>query len=94
MSEIKKVIIGSSIIANKIPTDMVNQPAHYTQSAIEAIVYLEDSLGDGFNYYLEGSLKKYLHRWRYKDPTKEGKIRDLEKAKYYLEALIEDVRTT
>lgn len=64
-------------------SDVVNKPAHYTNSNIEAIDYLADTLGEGFNYFLEGNVKKYLHRWRYKNG-----VEDLKKAQWYLDRLI------
>tara|TARA_R110002012_G_scaffold19366_3_gene70005 strand:+ start:22707 stop:23015 length:309 start_codon:yes stop_codon:yes gene_type:complete len=74
-----------------IQKDYVNHPDHYMQGSIECIRYLEDSLGDGFSYYLEGSIKKYLHRWRYKNAgNHEKQVEDLKKAFFYLSALIED----
>jgi hypothetical protein len=66
------------------PTDPVNRPSHYNEGNIECIEYLKDSLGDGFNAYLEGSVKKYLHRFRYKNKP----VEDLQKAKWYIERLI------
>ena len=63
--------------------DVVNSPAHYTNSKIEAIDYLSDTLGEGFSYFLEGNVKKYLHRWRYKNG-----VEDLKKAQWYLDRLI------
>ena len=65
--------------------DAVDHPPHYNNNKIECIDYLEDSLGDGFDYYLEGNVKKYLHRWRYKNEP----VEDLRKARWYLEKLIE-----
>ena len=65
--------------------DSVDHPPHYNNNKIECIDYLEDSLGDGFEYYLEGNVKKYLHRWRYKNEP----VEDLRKARWYLEKLIE-----
>lgn len=65
--------------------DMVNRPPHYNQGEIECIDYLRDNLGEGFSYYCEGNVKKYLHRWRYKDQP----VQDLEKAQWYLAKLIE-----
>ena len=67
------------------PADDVNHPPHYNNNKIECIDYLEDSLGEGFSYYLEGNIKKYLHRWRYKSAP----VEDLRKARWYLEKLIE-----
>lgn len=68
--------------------DKVNHPAHYTQNKIEAIDYLEDSLGEGFQYFLEGNVKKYMHRWRRKDG-----LTDLRKARWYLDKLIAHLET-
>lgn len=65
-------------------TNMVEKPPHYTQTKIEAIDYLEDTLGEGFSYFLEGNVKKYMHRWRYKN-----RIEDLKKARWYLDRLIQ-----
>lgn len=70
---------------------LVDQPSHYTATTIEAIDYISDTLQDGYGFYLEGSLKKYLHRWRFKSQTTEGKIRDLKKAEWFLKKLIEDI---
>lgn len=69
--------------------DNVNNPEHYNQGGIECIAYLEDNLGEGYDYYLEGNVKKYLHRWRYKGESKDKKIEDLRKAAWYLGKLIE-----
>jgi hypothetical protein len=66
-------------------TDMINNPPHYNKGKIECIKYLEDNLGEGYSYYLEGNIKKYLHRWRYK----EAPVEDLRKAAWYLGKLIE-----
>lgn len=71
---------------DKPPEDPVNRPSHYNEGSIECIEYLKDSLGDGFSGYLEGSIKKYLHRFRYKKKP----VEDLRKAKWYLEKLIEE----
>jgi hypothetical protein len=67
--------------------DAVNKPPHYNQGSIECIEYLKDNLGDGFQYYLDGNIKKYLHRWRYKNAP----IEDLRKARWYLDRLIQEV---
>lgn len=63
--------------------DVVNSPEHYTRGQIEAIDYLSDTLGEGFSYFLEGNVKKYMHRWRYKNG-----VEDLRKSLWYLERLI------
>ena len=65
--------------------DMVNQPKHYGQGDIECIIYIEDFLSDDeYTGYLRGNIAKYLHRWRYKNG-----VEDLRKARWYLEALIQ-----
>ena len=65
--------------------DMVNQPKHYGQGDIECINYIEDFLSDDeYTGYLRGNIAKYLHRWRYKNG-----VEDLRKARWYLEALIQ-----
>ena len=65
--------------------DYVNHPPHYTKTGkIEAITYIHESMGDeGFLFYCEGAVKKYLHRWRHKNG-----VQDLEKAVWYLERMI------
>lgn len=69
-------------------TDLVNRPAHYNTGAIECIDYLTDNLGEGVDYYLEGNIKKYLHRWRYKHSDPGKQLEDLKKAAWYLQRLI------
>tara|TARA_R100001460_G_scaffold58683_2_gene98500 strand:- start:656 stop:919 length:264 start_codon:yes stop_codon:yes gene_type:complete len=65
--------------------DSVNSPAHYGQGRIECIKYIEDFLSDDeYTGYLRGNIAKYLHRWRYKNG-----VEDLKKARWYLEALIQ-----
>tara|TARA_R110000772_G_scaffold209128_1_gene319676 strand:+ start:694 stop:1038 length:345 start_codon:yes stop_codon:yes gene_type:complete len=67
--------------------DMVNSPPHYNQTGIECIHAISAATGDGFKYYLQGNIMKYLWRFDYKDKP----IEDLEKAKWYLDKLIEEV---
>jgi len=64
--------------------DMVNNPPHYNATGIECIDAIEAATGDGFEYYLQGNIMKYLWRYRYKNGNE-----DLNKAKWYLEKLIE-----
>lgn len=65
--------------------DNVNNPAHYGQGSIECIDYIKDFLNDDeYTGYLRGNIAKYLHRWRYKNG-----LEDLKKARWYLEALIQ-----
>ena len=71
---------------DKPPADPVNAPSHYNEGSIECIDYLKDSLGSGYSAYLEGSVKKYLHRFRYKKKP----VEDLRKAKWYIDRLIQE----
>lgn len=71
--------------------DEINQPPHYTKGQIECIDYMEDKLGAGFGYHLEGNILKYMHRWRHKHDSQSGRLTDLRKTMYYLEKLIADV---
>ena len=71
----------------KNASDNVSAPSHYTASNIECIDYLEDNLGPGFEYFLEGNVKKYLHRFR----LKHSEIEDLRKARWYLDRLISHI---
>jgi|TARA_R110000744_G_scaffold354936_2_gene461392 hypothetical protein len=63
--------------------DMVNHPPHYNQYGVECIDALRAATGEGFEYYLQGNVMKYLWRYRYKNG-----VEDLKKANWYLELLI------
>lgn len=70
-------------------SDAVNKPPHYGNGKIECIEYMRDNMQQMmFMGYLEGNTKKYLHRYRYKGKP----IEDLEKARWYLSKLIEEVK--
>ncbi len=64
-------------------SDLVNHPPHYKAGEIECIEAIEAALGDGFKYYLQGSIIKYI--WRYEH--KGNPLQDLHKAGWYLERL-------
>jgi len=66
--------------------DMVNSPPHYNESGIECIDAISAATGEGFEYYLQGNIMKYLWRYRYKNGTE-----DLKKASWYLDKLITEV---
>ena len=72
--------------SNKV-VDMVNSPPHYNQTGIECIQAISAATDKGFKYYLQGNIMKYLWRFDYKDKPLE----DLQKAKWYLDRLIEEV---
>ena len=65
--------------------DPVHKPAHYNNGKVECIMYIKQQLGSEFPSYLEGSAIKYIHRHR----MKNANIQDLEKAKWYINKLIE-----
>ena len=64
--------------------DMVNSPPHYNKYGVECIEAIQSATGEGYEYYLQGNIIKYLWRYRYKDG-----VQDLEKAQWYLSRLIE-----
>lgn len=69
--------------------DVVNHPIHYTNGKIECIEAIIAAVSNlnGSQGYLVGNIIKYV--WRYKD--KNG-AEDLNKAKWYLEKLIGEVK--
>jgi|TARA_R100000149_G_C5871543_1_gene135503 hypothetical protein len=69
--------------------DNVNHPKHYTQNNIECIEAIESATGDGFEAYLQGSIIKYLWRYKFKNGSE-----DLEKAEFYLKMLIRKTKKT
>ena len=64
--------------------DMVNHPPHYNKYGGECIEALRSACGEGFEYYLQGNIMKYLWRYRYKNG-----VEDLKKAQWYLNELID-----
>jgi|TARA_R110000787_G_scaffold285596_1_gene401763 hypothetical protein len=79
----------SKITEHNIRYDPVNKPEHYNRhNTIECIEAIEACTGSSFAGYLQGNAMKYLWRYRYKDNS----LQDLEKAKWYLSKLIEDVK--
>ena len=65
--------------------DMVNHPPHYNKYGVECIDALRAATGEGFEYYLQGNVIKYMWRYRYKNG-----IEDLKKANWYLELMISE----
>jgi hypothetical protein len=75
--------------ANSVPSqeskvDNVNKPPHYNQAGVECIEAIQAATDNGFEYYLQGNIIKYLWRYRYKNG-----VEDLKKAQWYLTKLIE-----
>lgn len=86
MNTVKK--LWEAVEESEAGMDNVNNPSHYGQGNIEAIEYIKDFMTEEeFIGYLRGNIAKYLHRWRYKNG-----LEDLEKAKWYLNALTTVVR--
>ena len=65
--------------------DMVNSPPHYNQAGIECIDAIQAATDEGYEYYLQGNIMKYVWRYRYKNGAE-----DLKKAQWYLNKLIEE----
>ena len=72
---------------HKQTMDMVNHPPHYNKAGIETIDAIRAMTDDGFEYYLQGNIMKYMWRFDYKGKP----IEDLQKAQWYLNTLLEDV---
>ena len=70
---------------HKQTMDMVNSPPHYNKNGIETIDAIRAMTDDGYEYYLQGVIMKYLWRYRYKGTP----VEDLQKAEWYLKRLIE-----
>ena len=73
----------------KVNSDPVNHPSHYTAGGIECIDAIAAALtshADPMDAWLTGNIIKYLWRW----PMKNG-VEDLKKAKFYLDRLIENL---
>lgn len=65
--------------------DKVNHPSHYqTAGGIEVIEYIASLLGDNVKAYYLGNVIKYISRF-----DKKNGIEDLEKARFYLNKIIE-----
>ena len=68
--------------------DMVNNPPHYNKANIECIEAIRAATNEGYGCYLQGNILKYVWRYRYK-----GGVEDLEKAMFYLDRLIKEVKS-
>ena len=71
-------------------TDMVNHPAHYTRGKQEVIDTIEEAVSDAPSNklaLLQGQVLKYMLRLWLKENSKE----DAEKARWYLNRLIDSL---
>lgn len=77
--------------AEKMNTDkeMVNHPSHYTSGKVECIDAIESATGDltGIEAVCTANIIKYVWRWKLKNG-----VEDLEKASWYLNKLIKEVK--
>ena len=92
MDNVNRCVVCGEIIPEgrqvcpQCESDPVNRPAHYTDSKIEVIDFIEDKkLG-----FCLGNAIKYISRAGKKDPTKE--VEDLKKAKWYIERRIKELK--
>lgn len=73
-------------VVRKKVSDPVNAPSHYTFGGIETIDYLKAKMSsEMYEGFLLGNVLKYTSRYR----EKNGR-QDLEKARWYLNKLLED----
>lgn len=73
-------------IVSTRPPDLVNNPPHYTQGNVECIEAIEAMLTpEEWRGFLKGQVVKYLWREKHKGSPEE----DLEKARWYLNKLLE-----
>ena len=79
----KQIDSGKINVVDTKKDDMVDNPPHYNQAGIQCIDAIVAATGEGFEYYLQGNIMKYVWRYRYKNGTE-----DLKKARWYLDKLI------
>ena len=69
---------------SEMQEDLVNKPAHYNMGSIEPIDFIESWQMD----FREGAVIKYVTR----APYKGKRLQDLEKARWFLNRLIDDAK--
>ena len=74
---------------NEVQFDNVNSPAHYKHGKKETIDVIRDCMeSDEYHGYLKGNVLKYVSRYKWKGEPLE----DLEKAQWYLNRLVKEVK--
>ena len=74
---------------NEISFDYVNSPSHYKHGKKETIDVIRDCMTDDeYHGYLKGNVLKYVARYKFKGEP----LQDLEKANWYLNRLIQEVK--
>jgi len=82
---------GDTITDQSFDGDSIN-PSHYKDTEIEFIDYAKASMSkERFEGFLEGNIKKYMHRWSTKN---ESGLECLMKAEWYMKKLINEVSKT
>ena len=64
-------------------SDNVNRPSHYRKGKVECIDAIKSALAEGYEYYLQGNILKYV--WRY---NHKNQLEDLEKALVHIILLV------
>lgn len=73
----------------EVQADPVKHPSHYCKGGIECIDCIKASMtGEAFKGFLKGNVIKYVFRYE----SKENPVQDLEKAGWYLEKLVSEVK--
>jgi len=73
----------------KSTDDNVNSPLHYRYGKKETIDVIQDCMTDDeYHGYLKGNVLKYVSRYKFKGEPLE----DLQKAQWYLNRLIKEVK--
>ena len=69
--------------------DKVHSPSHYKHGKKETIDVIQDCMTDDeYHGYLKGNVLKYVSRYKFKGEP----LQDLEKAQWYLNRLIKEVK--
>ena len=67
--------------------DMVHHPSHYNYKSVECkdVISIMTEVLEGEEAYYRGAIVKYLYRY----PKKNNSVEDLQKAKTYIDMIIE-----
>ena len=91
MTRLRAILNKYKSKAVKVVKDNVNHPSHYTQGATECIDAIKEATKGlfGIEAVCTANIIKYVWRWKFKNG-----VEDLLKAKWYLDRLIEEVKST
>lgn len=71
-------------VSDRDPYDPVSRPSHYVKNGLESIDVIEAFVPDPYSFYM-GNVLKYVQRH-----LDKNKVQDLNKARWYLDKMIED----